>query len=1020
MAEKLELEDFSGGITDYYLSAPPNKMRDCDNLLINQYQNQGKVFTRPGSVLYDKTADRPDANRATTCFYYKDKLYVQIAGNLFYYKSTTVMATALVAGEVYQITNLGSTNFVLVGAKTNEVGVYFTASGPGLGTGNVRKGIWEFVDVPDDNFAFPGTTPSHQFTYDNWNYHTLIANSSLPGYPMKVLQNGDSISLVQAGLPKLDSDGIYFQISATQITAGSFIVGQKYRIAFVGSTNFTLIGAPNNSIGTDFTATGAGSGTGTANRIWNLSYLYKFVYKKQYTAGPYSTNILSVENLQKNKIYKIESIGTTNFKLAGAPANIVGLYFIATNATFGTGTVTTTDSDFFTDLGSPSLPATANNPVMDPITTSTPNQVFLSYIAGEKEVYAGNFVINKKYRIKNVGTTNFTSIGASSNTVGVEFFATGAGTGDGSATELLNTTETNFNEDELQIDVYRTTNNGTNYYYVGTAAFGDISFYDDVSDENLTLREPLYTNGGVVANDLPPKCRSIHIRNDIAYYGGILGQSYRLLQAVPGDIDSVPETFYVDVDDEIVAVSSTKNNVIILCKEKVYRVDGIFDELGRGGMVVERISDTAGCVGVNTPVQALDGVMWLGKEAVYFTDGFKVIKLNQDYDKTYKSFTDSDLRNVKYQGKYDNKKNRVWWTVQDEDASDLNKCYVLDLNWGIRENSTFTTVTGYSFAPSAIEFINGNMVRCDVNGYVLYHQDTLFTDPKIGSAASVLDWRDEVIVYNLETSSYNFGTSAVRKYVTQANVTCESTTNLSLRIVSNNDDDRIVADLLPIRYRGNIVWGEPDIYWGDITLEWNRQGLIHEKRLMPAKNLRCNYKALKFTNAHVAILSSDTTASAIINPSLKTATLLTNSIIVNAGNFIVNVNYTITEIGTTDFTLIGASSNTVGLVFTATGSGSGTGKAKQIFEYEWPDKSIGYFISFAEDGYVKEYEIVNKGTDVIIFSDVLNAVGSGTQKWVIRGRPLGEVLNLLNVSVIYDVAGPSQTAFKVSTSGEVQ
>jgi hypothetical protein len=972
MVEKIELEDFSGGVTDYYLSAPPNKMRDCDNLLINQYQNQGKVFTRPGSVLYDKTAARPDANRATTCFYYKDKLYVQIAGNLFYYKSTTVMATALVAGEVYQITDLGSTNFVLVGAKTNEVGVYFTASGPGLGTGSVRKGIWEFVDVPDDNFAFPGTInvpeePPHQFTYDNWNYHTLIANSSLPGYPMKVLQNGDSISLVQAGLPKPDSSLVRFEFTTTTVNAGSFIVGQKYVIKFVGTTNFVAIGASSNTVGVEFTATGVGSGTGTADKAWNLSYLYKFVYRREYTVGPYDENVLNVFNLKENKLYRINSIGTTNFKLLGATDNVVGLYFRANGVNgvgLGDGTVTETDSDFFVDLGSPSLPATANNKAMNPIGPSAANSVFIDSFSN-KTVLATNLVVGQKYEIKSVGTTNFTTVGAASNTIGITFFATGIGTGDGTVYELLNTTETNFDESKMLIDIYRTTNNGTNYYFLTTVPYGTISYSDTTSDEDLTLREPLYTNGGVVANDLPPKCRSIHIRNDIAYYGGILGQSYRLLQAVPGDIDSVPETFYVDVDDEIVAVSSTKNNVIILCKEKVYRVDGIFDELGRGGMVVERISDTAGCIGVNTPVQALDGVMWLGKEAVYFTDGFRVIKLNQDYDKTYKSFTDFDSRNVKYQGKYDNKKNRVWWTVQDEDASDLNKCYVLDLNWGIRENSTFTTVTGDSFAPSAIEFINGNMVRCDVNGYVLYHQDTLFTDPKIGSAASVLDWRDEVIVYNLETSSYNFGTSAVRKYVTQANVTCESTTNLSLRIVSNNDDDRIVADLLPIRSRGKILWGEPDVYWGDYTLDWNKQGLIHEKRLMPAKSLRCNYKSLKFTNAHVAIVSSDIIGNASVNATLKQATL-------------------------------------------------------NISNSKWLTKSVGYFIAF-EDDFTKEYEITGLSGDekIITYSDPLGTSLNGSNKqWVIRGRPLGEVLNLLNLSLIYDIAGPSQGAYKVSNSGE--
>jgi len=49
--------------------------------------------------------------------------------------------------------------------------------------------------------------------------------------------------------------------------------------------------------------------------------------------------------------------------------------------------------------------------------------------------------------------------------------------------------------------------------------------------------------------------------------------------------------------------------------------------------------------------------------------------------------------------------------------------------------------------------------------------------------------------------------------------------------------------------------------------------------------------------------------------------------LVTAGQFIVGTSYQIQSVGTTDFTLIGASSNTVGVIFTATGAGSGTGTA---------------------------------------------------------------------------------------------
>lgn len=55
-------------------------------------------------------------------------------------------------------------------------------------------------------------------------------------------------------------------------------------------------------------------------------------------------------------------------------------------------------------------------------------------------------------------------------------------------------------------------------------------------------------------------------------------------------------------------------------------------------------------------------------------------------------------------------------------------------------------------------------------------------------------------------------------------------------------------------------------------------------------------------------------------------TIFTNEVI-TAGSFVVGIEYTIVSIGTTDFTTIGASSNTVGVEFKATGVGSGTGTA---------------------------------------------------------------------------------------------
>jgi len=54
-------------------------------------------------------------------------------------------------------------------------------------------------------------------------------------------------------------------INDVVVTAGSFVVGQSYRILSVGTTSFTAIGAADNNVGTIFTATGVGTGSGTAN-----------------------------------------------------------------------------------------------------------------------------------------------------------------------------------------------------------------------------------------------------------------------------------------------------------------------------------------------------------------------------------------------------------------------------------------------------------------------------------------------------------------------------------------------------------------------------------------------------------------------------------------------------------------------------------------------------------------------------------------------------------------------------------
>lgn len=48
------------------------------------------------------------------------------------------------------------------------------------------------------------------------------------------------------------------------VSSGSFIVGARYKIVVVGTTDFTLIGAASSTFGVSFVATGVGTGNGSA------------------------------------------------------------------------------------------------------------------------------------------------------------------------------------------------------------------------------------------------------------------------------------------------------------------------------------------------------------------------------------------------------------------------------------------------------------------------------------------------------------------------------------------------------------------------------------------------------------------------------------------------------------------------------------------------------------------------------------------------------------------------------------
>jgi hypothetical protein len=89
----------------------------------------------------------------------------------------------------------------------------------------------------------------------------IVANNADVSKLSQVNQNKKSAIVFQNGLDLL-VDAVNPQVNL--VSAGSFVTSNSYTIVSVGTTDFTAIGAANNEVGTTFTATSAGSGTGTA------------------------------------------------------------------------------------------------------------------------------------------------------------------------------------------------------------------------------------------------------------------------------------------------------------------------------------------------------------------------------------------------------------------------------------------------------------------------------------------------------------------------------------------------------------------------------------------------------------------------------------------------------------------------------------------------------------------------------------------------------------------------------------
>ena len=191
------------------------------------------------------------------------------------------LAQKLGGWVAYYASSIGSKIRALKGwadlNATNHLGIGAESSLSVL-TGNNLVNITPQTSLTNTAPVFATTSGSNIVTVTDSNitasvldYVTYVTPVTVGGLvlngPYKIQSAaGTQYSIYAASLATSTAD------TSANTVGGSFVVGNTYEIVSVGSTSFTSIGAAANTVGVIFTATGVGSGSGTARLVAEYAF----------------------------------------------------------------------------------------------------------------------------------------------------------------------------------------------------------------------------------------------------------------------------------------------------------------------------------------------------------------------------------------------------------------------------------------------------------------------------------------------------------------------------------------------------------------------------------------------------------------------------------------------------------------------------------------------------------------------------------------------------------------------------
>lgn len=533
---------------------------------------------------------------------------------------------------------------------------------------------------------------------------------------------------------------------------------------------------------------------------------------------------------------------------------------------------------------------------------------------------------------------------------------------------LVNASDEMYDTVNIKVKILRTAANETTLYLVDTVFNGTTSYVDIKADADILNEVTIYTTGGVLDNDSPPKAKYVHVSESVMWYGNFKTDTStytnRILQSVVNDPDSVPAANFLEFPQEVTGISSYMDRTLIFCKNSVYRVEGNYDEFGTGGPQEQLISDNIGCISNNSIVQTAEGVIFASKNGFAYTDGFQCFLISHDFKETYKTLTTTDIQKKRITGTYDTSTGRVYLSAQTASSGvgENDIIYVCDMRWGISRNMTFTTFSGDNNHATAMAFHGDEILQGDYRGYLLAYREANLSDLRIDVTSDPATWGSDALIYTFKSAAIKpYDTK--RFFMPKIIFSAKNRSNLSVQITSDTDTGNRLRNLQPIRWRGNFVWGDPLFTWGQEGFSWGSQGFIEQQRHFHGDDLRGTYKQIGFTNAEVVIIDSDSYSEATTDGTAKTVIL-------------------------------------------------------DDLSFSWLDDMIGYSISFENDEYSKKYTIISSTVSTLIVSDPDGTLPTTIGlKWQVGGKPKDEILSLLNLVLISASLGQTQEDFTPSQLG---